>query len=151
VYWTSDAAYPNELQNPWRDPMSWVSGYSTPSGARSAWGNGDGRFLYPPNRHPNENQTPNFEAPVNSLRWELLREGIEDYEYLWTLHETITRSKPKAKTAAQKALIARAEKLLVVPPEVSRTLTDFTNSPAPILKQRDEIADAIEALQKFAS
>jgi hypothetical protein len=150
VYWTSNAAYPDELQNPWRDPMSWVSGYDTAEGVRRPWGNGDGRFLYPPNRHPNENKTPSFDAPINSIRWELLREGIEDYEYLWTLRETIARAKPLAKTAAQKTLIAHAEKLLTVPDGISRTLTQFTNSPAPILKQRNEIAKAIEAIQKFA-
>jgi hypothetical protein len=149
AYWTSDAAYPNELQNPWRDPMSWVSGYSTPSGARVPWGNGDGRFLYPPNRAPNENKAPNFEAPINSMRWELLREGIEDYEYFWTLREAIARAKPKAQTAAHKTQIAAAEKLLFVPDEISRTLTDFTASPAPILKRRDDIANAIEELQNL--
>ena len=124
--------------------MSWMSGYDTPEGVRRAWGNGDGRFLYPPNRQPNKNETPNFEAPVNSIRWEMLREGIEDTEYFWTLRQIIARAKPKAKTAAQKTLIAQAEKLLFVPDEVSRTLTDFTDSPAPILKHRDKIADAIE-------
>lgn len=150
TYWTSDAAYPNALQNPWQDPMSWVSGYDTPAGVRRAWGNGDGRFLYPPNRHPNEDKTPNFEAPINSIRWELLREGIEDYEYLWTLREAMERARPHAKTAAQKTLLASAEKLLIVPPEISRALTDFTASPAPILHRREAIANAIEALQKIA-
>ncbi len=49
-YWTSAAAYPDRAhpQNPYADPMGWVSGYSTPPGSRRAWGNGDGRFLYPP-------------------------------------------------------------------------------------------------------
>ncbi|MCP4641325.1 MAG: DUF4091 domain-containing protein, partial [bacterium] len=46
-YWTSNAAYPDGLQNPYEDPMSWVSGYSTPGGKRKPWGNGDGRFIYP--------------------------------------------------------------------------------------------------------
>jgi len=49
-YWTSSAAYPDPAapQNPYEDPMGWVSGYSTPAGVRQPWGNGDGRFLYPP-------------------------------------------------------------------------------------------------------
>ncbi|MBN1851378.1 MAG: hypothetical protein JW829_01590, partial [Pirellulales bacterium] len=40
-YWTSAAAYPNEgePQDPYADPMGWVSGYSTPPGTRRAWGN----------------------------------------------------------------------------------------------------------------
>ena len=47
-YWTSSAAYPDEPQNPYEDPMGYVSGYSTPKGAKAFWGNGDGRFVYPP-------------------------------------------------------------------------------------------------------
>ena len=49
-YWTSSAAYPDPAhpQNPYDDPMGWVSGYSTPDGSKQPWGNGDGRFLYPP-------------------------------------------------------------------------------------------------------
>ena len=48
-YWTSSAAYPDRArpQNPYEDPMSWTSGYSTPAGKRLPWGNGDGRFIYP--------------------------------------------------------------------------------------------------------
>jgi hypothetical protein len=33
-YWTSGTAYPDAKtpQNPYQDPMSWMSGYGTPSG-----------------------------------------------------------------------------------------------------------------------
>ena len=50
TYWTSNSAYPDakQPQNPYTDPMSWTSGYSTPAGQRLPWGNGDGRFIYPP-------------------------------------------------------------------------------------------------------
>ncbi len=30
---------------------------------------------------------PNVDGPVSSIRFELLREGIEDYEYLWMLKD----------------------------------------------------------------
>jgi len=44
-------AYPEpQLQDPWQDPMSWKGGYGTPIGEKRPWGNGDGRFLYPPRR-----------------------------------------------------------------------------------------------------
>ena len=35
-YWTSGAAYPDNPQNPYEDPMGWVSGYSTAAGTRRA-------------------------------------------------------------------------------------------------------------------
>ncbi|MDX1777137.1 MAG: hypothetical protein R3297_11190, partial [Desulfobulbales bacterium] len=45
-------------QNPYADPMGWTSGFSTPKGAKRPWGNGDGRFIYPPestaDAHPKE-------------------------------------------------------------------------------------------------
>ena len=46
-YWTSSAAFPDKPQDPYEDPMGYVSGYSTPSGVKRYWGNGDGRFIYP--------------------------------------------------------------------------------------------------------
>ena len=46
-YWTSSAAFPDKPQNPYEDPMGYVSGYSTPRGVRRHWGNGDGSFHLP--------------------------------------------------------------------------------------------------------
>ncbi|MCZ7639697.1 MAG: hypothetical protein M5U12_28815 [Verrucomicrobia bacterium] len=63
LWWHSPTAYPDSLQDPWEDPMSWVSGYGTPAGTRSPWGNGDGRFLYPPRRNPNTATTPRPRRP----------------------------------------------------------------------------------------
>ena len=81
-YWTSDVAYPDSLQNPYEDPMGWVSGYSTPAGTRHPWGNGDGRFIYPPEAAAGCNPPePVLEGPVDIIRWEMLRDGVEDYEY----------------------------------------------------------------------
>ncbi len=42
--------------------------------------NGEGILLYPP-RNSSEI------GPINSIRWELLREGLEDYEYLYLLKQ----------------------------------------------------------------
>ena len=47
------------------------------------WGNGDGRLLYPPRRgKPFEAVV---EGPVGSIRFENLRDGFEDREYLLML------------------------------------------------------------------
>ncbi|HOW63835.1 MAG TPA: hypothetical protein PK256_00970, partial [Verrucomicrobiota bacterium] len=49
VYWTSPLVYPEpQVQDPWKDPMSYVTGYGFGPGHVGYWGNGDGRFLYPP-------------------------------------------------------------------------------------------------------
>ncbi len=145
-YWTSSAAYPNKLQNPYKDPMSWVSGYSTAAGIKRPWGNGDGRFIYPPMQAAGGAATgPILAGPVDSIRWEMLRDGIEDYEYLAILKRLI-KTKASKLTAQQQKSFAE---LLLVPADISKDLTHFTKDPSTIERRRDKIARAIETLKKL--
>ena len=145
-YWTSDSAYPGPVpQNPWQDPMSWTSGYGTAAGARSPWGNGDGRFLYPPNRDVENDKTKYLEGPVPSIRWELLRDGLEDYEYFWLLREQINRLKTNG---AAPTTYQSAEALLQVPPDICTDTSHFATTPEPIHRHRERLAEAIEQLRK---
>jgi hypothetical protein len=144
TYWSSPLAYPEpDVQDPWADPMSWVSGYGNPVGYWSPWGNGDGRFFYPPRRDPNDSAVPNLDGPINSTRWENLRDGMEDYEYLWLLSQAVAQAEAGQ---ADAELLRQARALLTVPPQISRDLTHFTTDPRPILDQRDRIATLIERL-----
>jgi hypothetical protein len=148
-YWTSGAAFPdpNKPQNPYEDPMGYVSGYSTPQGTKRYWGNGDGRFIYPPEAAAvpgKSGDAPVIEPPVSSIRWEMLREGIEDYEMLYLLRETLNR--PRADLPPEQ--IKHYEALLEVPESITRDMTTFTTDPAPIYARRAEIAEAIEQLEK---
>lgn len=143
-YWTSDAAYPDGLQNPYADPMGWVSGYSTAAGTRSPWGNGDGRFIYPPEAAADGAQSePVLDGPVDSIRWEMLRDGIEDYEYF-----AILRNRIEQRTNLSAEDRARYQELLKVPPSVSASMTRFTIDPAPIEAHRHALARAIEILTR---
>jgi hypothetical protein len=143
-YWDSEAAYPRSaVQNPWEDPMSWRAGQGVAEGARIPRGNGDGRLLYPPNRHaPYETRTF-LEGPVPSIRWELLRDGIEDYEYLWLLREQIARLK---ESGADPGSYQDAEELLRVPPEICADAARFATAAEPIHTHRAKLAEAIEQL-----
>ena len=146
-YWTSSAAYPQTAQNPYEDPMSYVSGYSTPAGTKRFWGNGDGRFMYPPLSAATPGRSgkaPVIEPPASSIRWEMLREGIEDYECLYMLRELLAKNRKNLPAAE----VARIESLLAVPDEISKTLTEFTTDPSPIYSRRAEVARAIEGLLK---
>ncbi|MDH7571210.1 MAG: DUF4091 domain-containing protein, partial [Armatimonadota bacterium] len=143
-YWTSSAAFPPpQLQNPWEDPMSYVSGYSYGPGQIGYWGNGDGRFIYPPNRDPANDTTPYLSGPIDSIRWEMLREGIEDYEYFWLLRQLVAQAKERKLPGKA---IAEAEKLLEVPANVCVDMTHFTADAQPIYAHRERIARAIERL-----
>ncbi|MCY3019930.1 MAG: DUF4091 domain-containing protein, partial [Planctomycetota bacterium] len=144
-YWTSGTAFPKSLQDPWQDAMSYVSGYGTPAGARQFWGNCDGRYLYPPRRDPNTATEPAVCGPVSSLRWENLRDGVEDYEYFVLLKELIEKAKGKADAA----LLQEASALLNVPENISKDTTHFTTDVRPLLAQRDKIARMIERLAKL--
>ncbi len=47
--------------------------------------NGEGSLLYPGSRVRRYTGQPDVDVPVSGIRFELLREGIEDYERLWML------------------------------------------------------------------
>jgi hypothetical protein len=146
-YWTSGAAYPDpeHPQNPYEDPMSWTSGYSTPAGTRLPWGNGDGRFMYPPEAAADGNpETLVLDPPVDSIRFEMLRDGIEDYEYLVML-ERLLREKEDRLPAKHVAICGRR---LEIPESVTKDLTHFTTDPAPLGRHREAVARAIEKLMQ---
>ncbi len=141
TWWSSQAAYPElgHPQNPYEDPMGWTDGYGTPPGTRLPWGNGDGRFIYPPEAAADARpEQPVLEGPVDSIRGEMLRDGIEDYEYLTILKRAVDALPPDQR--------GPCADLLEVPASVTSGLTTFTKDPKPIETRRDQVARAIEAL-----
>ncbi|MBR6471851.1 MAG: DUF4091 domain-containing protein [Victivallales bacterium] len=144
TYWNCEHLYKDQLQNPYLDTMSWAAGYNfVKPGQRSPWGNGDGRFFYPPLATVNRtDDQPNLELPVDSIRSEMLRDGIEDYEYCVIL-QRLRDEKADVLTPAE---LSRINALLTVPPQISQDMTHFTHSPEPILKRRAEIGRAITEL-----
>ncbi|MEW6237019.1 MAG: glycoside hydrolase domain-containing protein [Candidatus Omnitrophota bacterium] len=136
-YWTSGLAYPEpEIQNPWTDPMSYLTGYGHPVGFKGHWGNGDGRFIYPP-RSWNDGQK-RICGPVDSIRWEMLREGIEDYEYFYMISEL-------AKTdRLPPSMNKQAQKLLDIPETIIRSRTEYAKDPAAMLEYRDRLGIFLE-------
>jgi len=115
-------------QNPWEDPMSYSSG-------GGYWGNGDGRFLYPPNVDPNSDHEPILSGPVDSIRWEMLREGLEDWEYFHALEERL-----------QGRDDAQARALLTIPEEVLTNPREFSRDPQPMYAHRRALLEALERL-----
>ena len=132
LYWSATyyRGIKGAVRSPWETAMSY-----NPDGGR--WGNGDGMLLYPPTRQPSD--TPVIAGPVNSIRWELLREGLEDREYFWTLRQRL----PKTNDAAARR---RAEAALRLPDRLADSLTEFDHDPQAMYEARRELAEAIEAL-----
>ena len=148
LWWTSPQAYPDGAhpQNPYLDPMSWVADGRLAPGTKSPWGNGDGRFLYPPVAAADGAQERTvLDEPVDSYRLELLRDGVEDYEYFVMLKKLLAEKKSKLAPRDAQNL----EDLLVVPESVSKNMTNFTTDPAPMESHREKLAHAIERLSKL--
>ena len=142
--WTTECAYPDRMQDPYQDPMSWMHGYGTKPGQKRPWGNGDGRFLYPPEGATGYQEETILDGPVDSIRWEMLRDGLEDYEYLAILRESLKQHGGALSADERK----QAEALLEVPEDVTVDLKHFTHDPAPIEARRAQLAKAIERLAK---
>lgn len=80
LYWALN--YWTETANPWLDAVTFHSGFLCSDGYVL---NGEGSLLYPGDYTKEYTGQPNVNGPVSSIRLELLREGMEDYEYLWML------------------------------------------------------------------
>ncbi len=86
-----------------------------------------------------------LQPPVSSLRFEMLREGIEDYEMLYLLRSLLRESNMRL----SREQLEHYEHLLLVPETITRDMTSFTTDPHPIYQRRAEIAIAIEQLQQL--
>lgn len=93
-------------KNPWKDTQTYPGG------------NGDGSLLY-----------PGEEGPINSIRWEIIREGIQDYDYLSLL---------KAKIGEEKA-----KRFLE---GIVEDLTRYTQDPQKLEQRRIEVGKMLETL-----
>jgi hypothetical protein len=98
--------------------------------------NGDGHLVYP---------GPDGRL-LSSIRLESVRDGIDDYEYFYLL-DTLARQ-AQASPQVDKALLAKAHRLLAVNPAVVTSRTEFTTDPRVMLDARRELAETIEALSR---
>jgi len=106
LYWST--TYWPRVDDPWESMMT------VPDINESIYG--DGSLLYP-------GVKVGIDGPVASIRLKLIRDGIEDYEYLRLLAET--RGQPAALRAARR---------------LCRSLTDYTHDSAELAAVRDKVA-----------
>jgi hypothetical protein len=83
LYWAMN--WWSETPNPWLDAVTFISGFVCSDGGVL---NGEGCVFYPGDYTKRYTGQPNVDGPVSSIRFELLREGMEDYEYLWMLKDS---------------------------------------------------------------
>jgi len=80
LYWALN--FWSQTPDPWLDAVTFISGFVCSDGGVL---NGEGSVIYPGDHAERYTGQPNINGPVSSIRFELLREGLEDYEYLWML------------------------------------------------------------------
>ncbi len=82
LYWAIN--WWSQTSNPWLDASTFHSGFLCSGG----WVlNGEGSLWYPGDYTERYTGQPDVDGPISSVRFELLREGIEDYVYLSMLEE----------------------------------------------------------------
>lgn len=99
--------------------------------------NGNGLLFY-----------PGDDAPVDSLRAEIYRDGMEDYEYLYLLAEKVKAVKLKNLEKNNKDLINRAESLLNIDKSIAGSMREYTKDLDVIFNRRQKIALMIEELNE---
>jgi len=124
----------------WAERVDGILHYSTTDWSPNPWttpnvtgqGNGDAVFFYPPHKDgtPLETCGENNHRLVPSLRWENLRDGMEDYEYLWLLAD----GKPRIDVFdSADAFVA----------QIAHSRTKFSRIPTQLEAVRASIAEAI--------
>ena len=87
---------------------------------------------------------PGPEGPMDSIRWEALRDGIEDYEYLWLLTSAAERAKAELGGAAADFNPRRLADELCH--QAAPTILDYVRRPDKLRDTRRRIAREIIAL-----
>jgi hypothetical protein len=90
--------------------------WSITTGGEYDWLHGDGRLLY-----------AGKDGPIGSIRLANIRDGLEDYEYLWLL-----QNRAKTPAPVQQACLP-----------VTANLTTFTRNPQVLYAQRETLARGI--------
>lgn len=126
LYW--DVKFWSQTVDPWLTPVTYLEGYFCSEGRVL---NGEGSLIYPGSKVREYTGQKNVDGPVSSIRFELLREGIEDYEYLWML-----------RSLGDAAFADEAVRSMVA------TVGGFSRNPDQLYALRERMARRIEELAR---
>lgn len=99
--------------------------------------NGNGLLFY-----PGEN------GPLPSLRAEVFRDGMEDYEYIEQLMSRLRLSKHLSDDPAYQRFSSEAVKILTIDDQLIRQVFDFSKDATILLNRRNAIAEKIEEFDR---
>ena len=93
-------------------------------------------------------------GPVSSIRLEVLRDGIEDYEYFNLLRQAVTQVRANSTAMADPVvvtLVAQAEQLLAIDPALVSSMSSYTQDPNALMQTRAQAASLIVQLRAAAN
>lgn len=140
LYW--DVNDKNSLDAHHEDPWEFPENYRYDG---FFYGNGDGRLIYPPKNWKTAT-TPLIEDPTPSIRWELIREGLEDYDYFYLLKTLADSLAAIAYTHEDSIIVENALSLLQISDSIITNLASYTDNPNVLSNQRYRIAAMIDSL-----
>jgi hypothetical protein len=110
-------------------------------GWRGRLPNGTGYIAYP-------GKYIGYSGPVSSIRLEQVREGIEDYEYMYLLDKIISKNELTDDERNQaKRILNKAKELVSIPNAGGRFSTKILPDPDIVFRIRENIAKMIEVLE----
>lgn len=111
------------------------------SAANTKWEqNGNGLLFY-----------PGADGPIDSLRLEIFRDGMEDYEYLSLLAKEIKEVEDKNLAGNNQNLITKAKDLLEIDKTLISSPFSFTKDTQMLYKRRNDIAEMMEELKRLSN
>ena len=109
------------------------------SAKNSQWEqNGNGLLFY-----------PGEDAPIASLRLEIFRDGMEDYEYIQLLMQRLKELKRREWTKTYQDLFDHSIQLLTVDKSIAESMVNFTKDGDALKARRDAIAGKIEEFDRI--
>ena len=115
--------------DPWKDT------FNTP------WQqNGNGLLFY-----------PGEDGPVSSIRLEVLRDGLEDYEYFYLLKRKVEQLRGQDNYRDFLQLVNEGERLLNINPSTIRSLAEYTKDPMKLYETRKRLGDLIEKINSICT
>jgi hypothetical protein len=109
--------------------------WDDPFGPAPKYPPGDSHIIY-----------PGKSGPMSSMRWEMLREGMEDYEYFWLLESRTAALMQKLEVSRDRfPADARSREICG---SLVRSLTDYETDPEAVYAARDKLAGEIVTIEK---
>jgi hypothetical protein len=89
---------------------------------------------------------PKKEGLINSLRWEQMRNGIQDYEYFWMLEDKIR--KIKERYGKRLSIIEASRRGMEIASQVVKSMDNYTKNPVTLYSVKKQIINELLDLDK---